>query len=134
MLEVFAVILRCRHQFLFTDPCLHLVYLPVVRVKLTRLLKTSIALASQRLKLSKQLTNLGLLEKMEKKERTEWGALNLNQINFKGKDRLKLLAVKLGVVPWTRKVISVFTQLYLSSRYGAPFCVGRHRSLLIPVR
>ena len=36
-------------------------------------------------------------------------------------DRLKLLAVKLGVVPWIHKVVSVFTQLYLSRGYWAPF-------------
>ena len=34
-------------------------------------------------------------------------------------DRLKLLAVKLRAVPWIRKVVSVFTQLYLPRRYWA---------------
>ena len=37
-------------------------------------------------------------------------------------------------MPWIRKVVSVFTQLYLSRRYWAPFFffVGRHRNFLIP--
>ena len=39
-------------------------------------------------------------------------------------DRLKLLAVKLRVVPWKRKVVSVLTQLYLSRGYWAPFLLG----------
>ena len=41
------------------------------------------------------------------------------------------LSLSLGV-PWIRKVVSVFTQLYLSRRYWAPLFDGRHRNLLIP--
>ena len=41
--------------------------------------------------------------------------------------------MKLGVVPWKRKVVSVLTQLYLSRGYWAPFFVGRHRNFLIPI-
>ena len=36
-------------------------------------------------------------------------------------DRLKLLAMKFGVVPWIREVVCVFTHLYLSCRNRPPF-------------
>ena len=73
-----------------------------------------------------------------KKEKQEDKKITKSEFNTETTLRIhgttpSFTAVKLGVVPWIRKVVPVFTQLYLSRRYWAPFICG-HRNFLIPAK